>query len=641
MNYVYIAYALDDGDAVGPLAAMLRGAGWGVRFGPVVEPGVNHRERIEAEIRDASAVLAIWSSNSVASPRVQSDVAFARQWGNLIAIRIDAASILLEGGGLVDLSDGQNLSSGPGAQAILEAIAMMPGLPSKSPDPHFIPELAPGGEMLPPRRGWKGLITVSALAVAGLAALGTAMFVSQAMRTSEAEPLDLAGAERVETPVGAETDSEHARALEDWGSVAKDDPLALRAFLASHGGAPIGEQARGALSRLERAAWSEVSARMDSAGILVALDAYRAEFPDGLFADEASGIERRERERIAEAQELLKAAGIGQAEPDGVLKPDTLAAIRAFQSSLGLEPTGLIDVGLMQALRSSSVSDARPGPAANGHATVAPAAAGVPPAQPAVVLKPEGPVRDCYVCPELIPLPPGRFVMGDVTGAAPADERPAREVRIDYRLAIGRYEVTFEEWDACVSEGGCRHRPDDDGLGRGNRPVVDVSPADVGEYLGWLGRKTGKRYRLPSEAEWEYAARAGAASAWYSGNDPAGLCAYANGADASSAYAWRNTACSDRFARGAAPVGSFRPNAFGLHDMMGNVWEWTADCWHSTYAAAPSDSSAWTRDCNTTDMVLRGGAYSVEVDKLRSSYRYHFAPKRMPFFGFRVVRVFD
>jgi formylglycine-generating enzyme required for sulfatase activity len=241
----------------------------------------------------------------------------------------------------------------------------------------------------------------------------------------------------------------------------------------------------------------------------------------------------------------------------------------------------------------------------------------------------------------MVALPPGDLLMGDATGKADPDEGPAHHVRIDYRLAVGRTEVTFEEWDACVADAACRHRPADRGLGRGAMPVVDISPADVKEFLGWLGARTGKRYRLLSEAEWEYAARAGSGAAWVSGNDPAGICRFGNGADAGSAYDWRNPACSDRWAAQPAPVASFTPNGFGLHDMLGNVWEWTADCWHAGYRSAPSDGAAWTSQCEGADLVLRGGAYSVDIDKLRVSYRYHYAPRRMPFFGLRVARVLD
>lgn len=643
MDYVYIAYALDDGDEVGPLAAMLRGAGYGVRFGPVVEPGVNHRERIEREIRGALAVLAIWSSHSVISPRVRGDAEFAAEWGNLIGVRIDAAAVPLAGGARVDLSEGQHLSSGPGAQAILAAIDLLPKPVDRPAPAPQADNVGPDGPASAIPRRWRGPVAVSAVAIVAMVGLGAAMLLSPRAGTGPAAsapaPREVTGNLPANTRITAERDpagdpAGEAAAL--WPSIPRDDPMALRAFLSLHGDAPVAEQVRGALSRLERTAWDGVIMHKDAAGVLSALEAYRADYPEGLFLREAAVIETRERRRIAEAQELLTGRGLVGGEPDGIISTQTIAAVKTFQASIGLPATGMIDAALMQALRATTSSGGEARPALTEPLPLPRAAR-----EPAVSGQPSAPFRDCYACPEMIALPAGSFMMGDVTGTAPADERPGHEVRLDYRLAIGRYEVTFEEWDACLADAGCRHRPGDGGKGRGNRPVVDVSPSDITEYLGWLSRKTGKRYRLPSEAEWEYAARGGEASAWHSGNEPARLCAYGNGADASSTYTWRNMGCSDRFADMAAPVGSFRPNRFGLHDVMGNVWEWTADCWHASYAGAPGDGSAWTRDCDTTDMVLRGGAYSVEVDKLRLSYRYHFAPRRMPFFGFRVARQFD
>lgn len=633
LDYVYIAYALDDGDEVGPLAAMLRGAGYAVRFGPLVEPGVNHRERVETELKGALAVLVIWSSHSVASPRVRADAGFAADWGNLVGVRIDAAAIPLAGGALVDLSDGQSMSSGQGAKAILAAIGLLPSVPSAnpaSPPPGVVDQI----DIIPrPQRDWRGIIVVSAIAVAALVGVAFAMLVSPALSGASdpdrREPPELAGAPSPEAPA-AVIEASASEALLRWGDVPKDDAMALRAFLASYGATNVAEQARAALSRLERTAWERVTTARDAGAVLAALEAYRIDFSDGLFAEEAVTTEARERRRIGEAQELLQRAGLSRTEPDGILRPETVAAVRSFQSSVGLPPSGLIDAGLLVALRAGGSADAG-APTSAGDVVVETKAAAV--AGP--------PFRDCYVCPELVPLPAGHFVMGDQTGAASPDERPAHEVKLAYRLAVGRFEVTFEEWDACQAEGGCRHTPGDGGKGRGRHPVVDVSPADIDDYLGWLSRKTGKRYRLLSEAEWEYAARAGETSAWHAGNQPGALCAYGNGADAGSAYAWRNPACADGYADGAAPVGAFKPNAFGLYDIMGNVWEWTADCWHSTYAAAPADGSAWVHECEGADRVLRGGAYSVDIDKMRSSYRYHFAPKRMPFFGFRVARPFD
>ena len=194
--------------------------------------------------------------------------------------------------------------------------------------------------------------------------------------------------------------------------------------------------------------------------------------------------------------------------------------------------------------------------------------------------------RDCPTCPALMVLP---------TEA----------------LAMGVFEVTFAEWDACAADGGCAHRPDDMGWGRGDRPVVDVSWRDVQEYLAWLSRRTGETYRLPSGAQWEVAARAGAPTA------------YAWGDDIGSGQANCDGCGSEWDKARTAPVGSFAPNAFGLHDMHGNVWEWTGDCWEG--------------DCERR--VLRGGSWFVGPEFLKAGEQdWSDADDREVDLGFRVAR---
>lgn len=193
--------------------------------------------------------------------------------------------------------------------------------------------------------------------------------------------------------------------------------------------------------------------------------------------------------------------------------------------------------------------------------------------------------RDCsdvYVCPEMVVVPDGRFRMGS-SKSNMTEVRPTHEVVIAKPFAIGRFTVTFANWDACVTDGGCRHKPEDRGWGRGKQPVIYVSWEDVSnEYLPWLSLKTGKNYRFPTEAEWEYAARAGSPTEYPWGDDIGK--GNANCRDCVSDWAGKQT----------APVGSFKANAFGLHDMHGNVWQWVEDKFHSNYQGAPVDGSAWT-----------------------------------------------
>ncbi|MGA2841259.1 MAG: formylglycine-generating enzyme family protein [Steroidobacteraceae bacterium] len=230
--------------------------------------------------------------------------------------------------------------------------------------------------------------------------------------------------------------------------------------------------------------------------------------------------------------------------------------------------------------------------------------------------------RDCDGAPEMIALRGGRYRMGDLIGDGLTYERPAHDVQIE-PVALGRFEVTNAEWKVCVTAGVCSasHFPGDDQHGR--YPVAGVSWTQAKAYVDWLAARTGKPYRLPAEAEWEYAARAGGTDRYSWGSFEADACSHVNLLDASGQrrhpeWYWAER-CDDHFAE-AAPVGSFPPNAWGFHDMLGNVWEWVADCWHSDYSDAPADGSAWLSD-SCRKRVSRGGGWGNNLRALRLSSR--------------------
>ena len=233
--------------------------------------------------------------------------------------------------------------------------------------------------------------------------------------------------------------------------------------------------------------------------------------------------------------------------------------------------------------------------------------------------------RDCPAYPQMVVIPAGQFRMGCVSGsrACESDEWPVHEVKVA-SFALGRYEVTFEEYD-CFAKATDRRLPDDEGWGRGRRPVINVSWQDAVAYAQWLSAETEKPYRLPSEAEWEYAARAGTVTRYSWGP-----------------YVGRNRAsCDDCRSQwddeATTPVGSFNPNGWGLHNVHGNVSEWVQDCWNENYQGAPTDGSAWeTGECS--QRVLRGGARGLSKH-LRSASRYGAsAGLRLLHNGFRVAR---
>lgn len=253
----------------------------------------------------------------------------------------------------------------------------------------------------------------------------------------------------------------------------------------------------------------------------------------------------------------------------------------------------------------------------------APATAPVIPAPAASATPEPGEIfRDCADCAEMVVVPAGEFKMGsDET----IYEKPSHRVVIAEDFAIGRREVTFEEWDLCVTAGGCRYRPDDRGWGRGTRPVIDVSWDDAQSFVAWLSQKTGKKYRLPSEAEWEYAARAGTETAFWWGR--ALVKGTANCED-----------CGDAPLRRSTPAQSFRPNGFGLFDVAGNAAEWVQDCWNDTYKGAPSNGAAWsTGQCQQRG--LRGGSFAAKAAYARSAARFRYDQDvRYYTNGFRIAR---
>src|SRR6266404_500302 len=234
--------------------------------------------------------------------------------------------------------------------------------------------------------------------------------------------------------------------------------------------------------------------------------------------------------------------------------------------------------------------------------------------------------------PTMVEIPGGEFIMGSPNEEAgrSEDEGPQHRVRI-LAFALGRSPVTFEEWDACMTSGGCAHRPDDKGWGRGRRPVINVSWKDAQEYVRWLRKTTGKRYRLPTEGEWEYAARAGSSGRFCFGDSETDV----------KRYAWYYANSERR----THPVGEKLPNRFGVHDMHGNVWEWVEDVYRTSYERKDGDGSAWTgrgsvlRFLLSNDRVVRGGGWSSSSNEVRSASRVRDSlSDRNSGVGFRVAR---
>lgn len=304
-----------------------------------------------------------------------------------------------------------------------------------------------------------------------------------------------------------------------------------------------------------------------------------------------------QRQLIMNVQLELLRLGYAIGSADGVAGARTIDAVQNFQAGSGVAADGEIDEPLLASLMAAQE---RPGPV------------------------PGDLIRDCQECPQLVVIPAGSFTMGSNSGSE--SEQPLTSVTISQPIAIGVYEVTFDEWGTCILEGGCSTRPYSEGWGRGTRPVMNVSWEDTQQYLDWLSDKTGEVYRLPSEAEWEYAARAQTSTDYFWGNDVGSLRANCDGCGSE----WDNEQ--------TAPAGSFPPNNFGLYEVHGNVNEWVQDCWYDNHAGASGDGAAREYG-GCTDRVYKGGSWYSYADSLRVSNRSSQPSSEIrSWTGFRVVR---
>jgi formylglycine-generating enzyme required for sulfatase activity len=284
-------------------------------------------------------------------------------------------------------------------------------------------------------------------------------------------------------------------------------------------------------------------------------------------------------------------------------------------------------------------------------------------------LKPKDVFRECADCPEMVVVPAGTFTMGSPAGEKGrfGDEGPQHDVTIGRAFAVGRFHVTRDQFASFVRDTGYEASTRcwtleggkfEERAGRswrspgftqeGSHPVVCVSWDDAKAYVDWVARKTGKPYRLLSEAEWEYAARGrtspGSYPRFWFGNDESDLCRNGNGADQKArdriegAKTWTVAPCNDGYAY-TSPVGHYTPNAFGLYDMAGNAWQWTADCWHGNYNGAPADGSVWATTCNDASRAARGGSWNIGPRGLRASVRSGNSVG-YNYIGFRLARTF-
>jgi formylglycine-generating enzyme required for sulfatase activity len=252
-------------------------------------------------------------------------------------------------------------------------------------------------------------------------------------------------------------------------------------------------------------------------------------------------------------------------------------------------------------------------------------------------LRPRDSFKECPTCPQMVVVPAGNFTMGS------PDDEPGRNtdetqvpVTIAHRFAVGKYAVTFDEWDACTAGGGCNaYVPNDAGWGRGRRPVINVSWQDAEAYTAWLSHKTEKTYRLLSDAEHEYVTRAGTTTPFWWGSSITPKQANYN-----SSYLYQGGGSRGAYAAQTVPVESFAPNPWGLYQVHGNVWEWTEDCWNTNNPRRLDNGAAPTRNADCDRHVVRGGSWYDSPIFLRSASRGNYpSDNRSDSIGFRVARI--
>lgn len=313
-----------------------------------------------------------------------------------------------------------------------------------------------------------------------------------------------------------------------------------------------------------------------------------------LKQDKLNQIAAQKRKLIQDIQLVLKQLKFKNINTDGILDRNSKSAIKAYQKIKKVEQTGIPSKTLLFLLRSDKTW---PGRQVGESFT------------------------DCDECPNMVVISAGNYMMGSTKGKD--NEKPPHNVMLN-EFIVSETEVTFNQWNACVNDNGCTHNPVDDELIRDNQAVMHINMNDIKQYLTWINEKSSRKYRLPSEAEWEYVARAGTTTAYSWGDEIGNNNASCQGC---------NTGVDNIINK----VKMYPANAYGIYDMHGNVWEWTADCWHPNYYGAPSDNLPWEPN-GCTQFVVRGGSGGNPPDDLRSASRGVMqSDKRLNSLGFRVA----
>ena len=492
----------------------------------------------------------------------------------------------------------------------------------RPPEPN---SFAPGDEQFPWARWLGGGVLLFAIAAGAIWLASMVILPETAPGQSEREQTVAANEAAVEAPPAKKSSDDEA-----WVRALEQDTLeGYREYLALFPNGKHAAEAQAEIDRYDDEAWANAERRNTIAGYEDYLEAW----PEGRHASKA-------RERIAEmkaaaeaiAEDAAERASQEAADWDKAARENT---VESYGTYLAKHPSGIhADEAQrrMNALRAAA-ADKNAWDQAASLNTVAgyqqylssfPQGAYVMQATAALEKLKPAPGRtfkDCDECPQMVVLPTGTAELGakDSDTAARPNEKPARAVTFSDMFAMSVTEVTFDEWRACESAGACTSRPSDNGWGAGRRPVINITWNDAQSYAAWLSQKTGQTYTLPTEAQWEYAARGGESGTWQGGSTKA-LCAFANGASRESGLQWSNADCTDPASDRTMPAGTLAANKFGLKDMIGNVGEWTLDCNTLNLRDAPTNGAADMRgSCN--QRAVRGGSWFSGANDLRFTAR--------------------
>ena len=430
-------------------------------------------------------------------------------------------------------------------------------------------------------------------------------------------------------------------------ALAADTAYAYQLFIQDFPTSMFRPQAQAQLDSLDEKAWEAARAE----GTRSAIEAHLEEFPEGLhhtdgeiILNEFDRVES-EADRLRSEQERLDDAAWETAR--------AIRSVAAMDSYISDWPGGrhIEQAHELRSRLNNEANEIRAFEAADKINTIVayqsyidafPGSIRVAQALERIddlTLRPGKTFKDCAECPSMVVVPAGSYWQGSDEDSpwALSKEKPRRIVTFDEPFAVGVFEITMAQWDQCAAAGGCSVNPRDNGWGRGSRPVIMVSWNDVQQYVSWINQKTGQTYRLPSESEWEYVARAGEEGEWIGGS-PESTCTFGNIAGAETGFRWQHNQCADAAPMETLPVGSLQPNAFGLHDVIGNVAEWTLDCMNLSYLDAPADGEAWGRGICSSRMT-RGGSWFTGTKEVRLPARFNLKTgDRNDFTGFRLVR---